>query len=209
LGILSRYKERADIRAYLEILLSLATVCLFSLFALKPTLTTIAGLFKEIEAKEETLDRINKKIQDLSTARSLYDRKIENIRLLDTAIPKGPKPEDFVIQVESLTAKYQIGESRLSLSNALILGKESSLTISKKQNDKLDSFPGGAGSIPVSFGTEVSVNQFATLTGFLSDYEFLRRPIKLDSVRISARRGEGETEVSFTTSGRVPYLVNE
>ena len=207
MGTLSRYRERADLRAYLEVFLSLITISIFSLFALRPTLLTIAGLYKEIEAKEQTLSTMNKKIQDLSTARSLYDREIRNVQLLDTAIPKGTDPVEFVRQIEALSAKHRIETSRLSLENALVLGKESSLTISTSKKGKASSFPKDAGSIPVSVGTTVPIDQFTLLTDFLADFEYLRRPIKIDVLRLSVKRADGGNDMSLSIEGQIPYSI--
>ena len=65
LNVMGRYKERADVKVYLEILLSLATISVFAIFALRPTILTIAGLLKEIETKKETLAKMDEKISNL------------------------------------------------------------------------------------------------------------------------------------------------
>ena len=80
LDIAGRYKERTDIRVYLEILLSLTTISIFSIFALRPTLLTIGGLIKDIEAKKATLVKMDEKMKNLSQAQNLYDQEREKIR---------------------------------------------------------------------------------------------------------------------------------
>lgn len=207
LNSLNRYNKRDDLKAYLEILLSLATISIFTIFALKPTLVTIAKLFKEIETKQEVLEIINKKIRNLSSARSLYDKEIGKISLLDTAIPKSAKPESFVGQIEALSAKHQIETTKLSLKDAPILGKQTSAT--SKKSDQKEPFPKDANSIPFSLGTTAPVDQFTPTSNFISDFESLRRPAKIDSLRISAKRGESGTTISLIIEGRIPYFISQ
>ena len=85
LNVLGRYRERADVRVYLEILLSLTAISIFSVFALRPTLLTIAELIKEIESKKLTLTQMEEKINNLSQAQTLFDRERGKIVLLDTS----------------------------------------------------------------------------------------------------------------------------
>src|SRR3972149_11044320 len=84
LNVVGSYRERADIRVYLEILLSLVTVSIFSIFALRPTLLTIAHLTREIQSKQQTLKTMEDKIGNLGQAQSLYDRERAKIALLES-----------------------------------------------------------------------------------------------------------------------------
>src|SRR3989304_278866 len=86
LNVVGQYRERADIKAYIEILLSLATISIFAVFALRPTLLTIAELIKEIDTKKQTLIKMEDKIENLSSAHTLYDRERSRINILLTSI---------------------------------------------------------------------------------------------------------------------------
>jgi len=55
LNISSQYSKKQDVRMFMELLLSLATVSLFAVFAIRPTLITIAELYKEIQGKKTTV----------------------------------------------------------------------------------------------------------------------------------------------------------
>ncbi|MEJ2441504.1 MAG: hypothetical protein P8Y06_01110, partial [Patescibacteria group bacterium] len=65
LNIVGVYKQRKDLRMFLELLLTLVTVSFFAAFALRPTLLTIIELLKEIDTKEETLTKMSTKIQEI------------------------------------------------------------------------------------------------------------------------------------------------
>ena len=108
LNTVDRYKERTDTRIYLEILLSLITISIFSIFALRPTLLTIAELIKEIEAKEQLVDKLDNKIETITSAQILYDRESSNIQLLKKAIPKKPEIDTAIYQLEGLIEKNNL-----------------------------------------------------------------------------------------------------
>ncbi|MDP1710294.1 MAG: hypothetical protein Q8L28_01635, partial [bacterium] len=74
LNVVNLYKQRADLRVFLEIILSLTTITIFAIFALKPTAVTIIGLVNEIKDKENSLSGLNQKINDLKTARNIYNQ---------------------------------------------------------------------------------------------------------------------------------------
>jgi len=65
LNILRVYYAKPNIKIYLELILSLTTIVIFSIFAIKPTVLTIIELNKEIQAKEETVRKINQKLDAL------------------------------------------------------------------------------------------------------------------------------------------------
>jgi hypothetical protein len=99
LNIVNVYKQRRDVKAFLELILTLVTISFFALFALKPTLLTIIELLREIEAKEETVEKMDTKIQNLQQAQTLYIQEAARIKLLETAIPDKPAPDLFVRQI--------------------------------------------------------------------------------------------------------------
>ncbi|MCK4588646.1 hypothetical protein KAT60_02400, partial [Candidatus Woesebacteria bacterium] len=72
LNVIVVYKRRKDLRMFLEITLSLVTISFFAVFALKPTLLTIAELTKEIKTKEETVAKMDEKIQNLERGQQIY-----------------------------------------------------------------------------------------------------------------------------------------
>ena len=90
LNIVGVYKQRKDLRMFLELLLTLVTVSFFAAFALRPTLLTIIELLKEIDTKEETLTKMSTKIQNLQQAQTLFLQEQSRISLLETTIPDTP-----------------------------------------------------------------------------------------------------------------------
>jgi hypothetical protein len=204
LNVAGQYRERADVKVYLEILLSLATVTIFSIFALRPTLLTIAELIKEIETKEGTIAVIDSKIQDLSKAQLLNDQQRANISLLQIAIPKEPYPDIFARQVEVLTQKHQTPLSSFTIGKTLILGestiaeKAPTTTVSESSSEELG----------FSMQTKVNITNFTSSSNLFGEIEKLRRPVGINSFTFSSAEDKegGEKILLFTITGYLPFL---
>ena len=61
LNIWRVYNTKPSLKIYLELILSLSTVAVFAVFAIKPTVLTIIELNKEISSKEETISKLLKR----------------------------------------------------------------------------------------------------------------------------------------------------
>ena len=72
---MASYSQKPSLKAYLEILLSLFTISILGIFAIRPTTITIGKLYNEIKAKEETIKRMDQKIQNLKNADELYTKE--------------------------------------------------------------------------------------------------------------------------------------
>ncbi len=191
----SRYKERQDIKIFLEILLSLLTISLFSLLALRPTLITIAELITEIESKKETVAVMGAKIEDLGRAQKLYDQEVSKIRLLDNSVPKDPAPDAFIRQIEGLSAKHSVGVLTMDLDEVVLLRKDKP---SKNIEDQDQ----------ISFSVSVSAD-YLQLFNFLSDLEKMRRPLDIHSLSMgTSTTGEG-TFLILVVDGVSPFLRKE
>lgn len=177
-NIVALYKQRQDLKAYLEIILSIGTIALFVIFAIKPTFVTIADLLVKINNQQQTSDQLDTKIKNLQIAQTEYNQEQTNIALLKTAVPSGPDVSSYVRQVEGTIQKNGLTESSLSI-------------------DKLDLLSTGAsGSATLNLTTTITGN-YQNLTNFLQDLENLRRPSILSKVDF--------TSGSLTTTNKTPY----
>lgn len=204
LNVAAQYSKRADIKAYLEILLSLATVIVFAIFALRPTLITIAELIKEIDSKKDTVQKMDDKIQKLAKAQSLFDQQRPNILLLSAAMPDSASPDSFIRQVEGLSIKHQSSISDLTVGSSTILGAQSKEKELKEQD--ISPVPEGAGTLDFSVTAVVNINDYSAIYNLLKDLEKLRRPIKFDSLKIDVSSKEEIKSLNMNVSGRLPYL---
>ena len=207
LNVLGRYRERADVRVYLEILLSLTAISIFSVFALRPTLLTIAELIKEIESKKLTLTQMEEKINNLSQAQTLFDRERGKIVLLDTSIPQKIDPVIFARQMEGLSSKHQsqileVLTGSTPISGEVVIG---SSTDSSSSSRDVEALPEGTLTFKYSIQLVSALDQFTALSNFLSDLEQLRLPSKLDSLSLSTTEIYQEKFLLMRIEGRLPY----
>lgn len=204
--MIGRYREKSDVRAYIEILLSLATVSVFAIFALRPTLLTIATLMKEIESKRETLEQMQAKIDKLNSAQTLYDRERSRIDILFTSIPTNPNPEVFARQIEGFSEKHGLSIAEINIGEAVILGKDTKSTSSTEKG--LSPLPGGSLGLNVSATYTTDLDRYFSLSNLVSDFEKSRRPAKIDTIRIKTTTDTKERikVLEFDIEARLPYF---
>jgi hypothetical protein len=202
LNTVDRYEERTDVRVYLEILLSLATISVFAIFALRPTLLTIAELIKEIEAKEELVDKLDSKIETITAAQIIYDKHRNNIELLKDAVPQQAKIDHLIYQLEGLVEKNNLRAQSIAVKETPLLDSPKK-SVQSGQNDK-------ESSESVSFDIKVR-GDYVSLFSFITDVENLLRPIKIINTTILAQQDEETEEIflSLTLSGDMPYNYTE
>ncbi len=199
LNIVSVYKQRRDLKAFLELILTLVTISFFALFALKPTLLTIIELLREIEAKEETVEKMDTKIQNLQQAQTLYLQEEARINLLETAIPDKPAPDLFVRQIEGLSTSYPVNLLGITIGEVTLLGEEKEI----RSKDELQPLPEGSKGITFSISIAGS---YQSLVNFLSALEDMRRPVAVDAINILSPQLEETQNLILVVTGRTPYL---
>lgn len=194
LNAIARYRQREDAKAYLEILLSLLTVSILAVFALRPTLLTISQLVKEIEAKRQTLAQLNSKIDNLVKAQTLYNNERESIERLKEAIPTDPEPDVLVRQFEGLSSSTQTPLSGLALGQAVVLGSDST--------DIPPNFPPNTNGI--TFRTSVGA-EYPTLFNFLTNLTNARRPLVIERLDLRIQDDAEQSGLVMGIDGKAPY----
>ena len=116
--------NKTKFKIYLELILSLSTVLIFSLLAIKPTVLTIIELNKEIKAKQETSLNLKQKIKNLQTANNLMQNELENIIYIHQAIPDNATPETIIKQIENVAQENSLQILGFSTSEVTLLGKD-------------------------------------------------------------------------------------
>lgn len=200
LGTLDQYQRKADVKVYIEIILSLITVSIFSIFALRPTLITIAQLIKDVDAKKEVLSKMENKLAQLETAQVAYDRDKERLDQLLVAIPYTPSPNVFIRQVEAVSSQTAKARS-LSVSEAAILGIS---TVSPKSNDQLMTFPENVITTDVGMSAQTPLSSYSAVYEFFKEIENLRTAVKVDTFSVTLEESEeGEKLIIVTINGRL------
>lgn len=97
----------------ISIILTLSTLCLFGLFAISPTLSTIARLRKEIADYEIINQKLGEKISALSTLQKAYSRLESDVPTVLASIPQSALVPLFIGQIQSLAIGSNIQVSQL------------------------------------------------------------------------------------------------
>jgi hypothetical protein len=200
LNVVDFYKKKQELKMFVEVLLSMATIAMFAVFALKPTALTIIDLYKEIKAKEELIAKMDTKLSNLSTAQSLITQNQAQINLLNTAIPKTAAPETFVRQIEG--ASYLDSATLIGLNIGEVVLKGD--TKKRPRKGEEISLPEGADG----FNFVLSLQSgFDPLSNFLAHLEQMRRPLKIDTLTITGSKDiETLDNLNYSLSGQAPFF---
>ena len=183
LDIMSLYKTRSDLKAYTEFLLSLARIGIFLIFAIKPTLVTIATLITKINTEQQTADQMDTKIKNLGTAQNLFNAQKAKIDLLVQAVPKGADAATYVRQIEGLIKKDNLTMVTLSI-------------------NEIDLKEGKSPMVVVATVT----GTYDQLIAFLKDVENLRRPAVLVKLNFAVSQLEaGSKSLNLTITPNTPF----
>lgn len=159
----------------------------FILFAIKPTVETIATLQKQYSNQQEILTKLKQKTKDLSSARLNYqaipdDKKIQ----LENAVPNKISLYTLVNSLESAAQSNQATISALQFQ---------SLTIDTKEATQ------EAGEIQFTFNIE---GTFSTLKKVLEAIKSSPRLILVDSLVFN--KVEGGSSIIMSATGKAYYL---
>ncbi|MCL4382875.1 hypothetical protein M1545_03735 [Patescibacteria group bacterium] len=200
LSIYSLYQKKPELKSYLELFLSLLAIAFFLIFALKPTLLTITQLLKDIDAKEEIIRKMDTKIQNLEIASELYASEEENITLVNDAVPQDPDPTGFVRQLEGLSRETNVNILGLTVREIVLVGEEPT---DQKRADNLAPLPSDSDGL----GFSISVSGgYQSLSSFISLLENMRRPVKIDTIGLTAAQTREGQVLVLIVSGRSLYL---
>lgn len=160
-----RFYEKPTAKISAALVLTILTIIFFAVFAIRPTLITIAELLKTIHDRQEVLVQLETKSESLAKAQQSYLEYSDTLNRLQTAIPADTAVPDLITAIEALAAKHQ-----LSL-NSLTLGEFS-----------FDSSP-NTFSEPQLFPFSLAVNgEYQSLQNFLNDVLAMPRFITVEAV---------------------------
>jgi len=95
-------------RNFTTVILTLIALSVFGLFAINPTLSTIAKLEKEIVDSEVIKQRLDDKIQALASLQEAYNRLEGDIPLIFEAVPNSPAVTLLTGQIQAVARDSNI-----------------------------------------------------------------------------------------------------
>lgn len=134
---LTDFYKKPVARVSFELFISVIAVIFFAIFAIRPTLQTMADLVKEIQDKEELVKQLDSKLASLNTAQEQYGQYSDRFYLLDEALPKRPSLLNALKIIEKIASE-----------NGLII---QDITVSNLPDEKVTAQAGSAQRDFVSF----------------------------------------------------------
>lgn len=200
LNILDLYKTKPNLKIYLEIILSLTTIIVFSLFAIRPTVLTIIELNNEINNKRSLINTLKQKTNNLTRASTLLQSQSSNLNLINEAIPSNANLDIAINQIEKLASNHQLQILNIA-STDLILSGESK---KKAKASDVKAMAGDASELNLALSVSGS---YENLLAFMVSLENLRRPLKIDSFTINSTNSANDDKlIVLTITGRLPFI---
>lgn len=141
-----------------------------AVFALKPTLTTVAGLWKEINTEKEIIIGLDRKLKLLQTAGQNYDKAGSKLYLLDKALPETIEVENMAKDLESLALENGLSALEFKQENFWLLQPQ----------------PTDNSSIKIS-GVDIKMSvggQESQVRNFTANLEKMGRMVKIESMTV-------------------------
>ena len=173
--------KKEKTKKYSSIIFSLISLSFFGIFAINPTLSTIAKLKKELSDTKFVDEQLSKKIANLSSLQEKYNIVEKDIPIVLAAIPNNPQIPLLMGQIQAVSR--QTGVEIINLQSF-----EVDVPGSHNDQKKYSSF---------SFSTSVRGN-YENLTNFISTLSSMERVISLDTLSINRKGNQpGILELSI------------
>jgi Tfp pilus assembly protein PilO len=191
---LQDFYQKPVAKVSLELFLSIGAVLFFAIFAVRPTLLTMAELVKEIEDKQKLDQQLQQKIAALSTAQSTYLSLQDRLIALDQAIPNTPQFIRSLKLLEKVASEQQLIISNLTVNE---IPQEEAADQSKDLQRV---------TIPVSVTV---TGEYASIKGFIEQVLNLRRTYIIDTVVFSKNDERGQERLDAIITFGMPYFGEE
>lgn len=178
--------QKKKARVYTSIVLSIFTSAFFLFFAIRPTLTTIASLIKEIKDKRVIAAKLQDKITALNSAQIEYQKIEKDFYLIDESLPQHPNISLLVLQLETLARKSSVSVEAIQFEKTILKGKEE-----KKS---------------VNFSLAVA-GDYKNLKSFLGSLIRLRRLVLIDT--FAFKTSPTEENLILSLNAQAHYLKHE
>lgn len=184
---LQKKARTSQTRSFVWLSLTIFTVSFFAIVAIKPTLVTIAKLNKEIQDQKEASKLLQSKIDSIITAQQEFTANMENIGLLEEALPEKNEFPKLAYFFEQISQENEVTLQSLSFEKIGSLKKPAGT-----------SSLGPANSLNFSLGVSGS---YAKLKSFLSSLESSRRVLTIQRTNFGQTKKENNFEILLIVSG--------
>lgn len=184
-------KQREDVKAYLELILTLVAVSFFVWFAIRPTFATILTLVKQIEAQKAISQKLDQKLKNLAAISKDKAQFNKDKEVIDDSLPGDISPALTSRQFEAVAREEKINLETLAIGKAI------------KTKEEMNSGSDLVNTLPVSLTAQGAPEQAIS---FLTKLENMRRPIVWEKISLSGKPPGRATQLDITASGLIPFL---
>ena len=175
LELLPNLKEEKT-QKFTSIVLTLIALSFFGIFAISPTISTIARLQKEVSDSNFTEEQLKQKITNLSTLGQEYQRIQQDIPYVLFAIPQDPQISTLIAQIQALSQ-----QSNIQLNGLQTLQVE--VATQNKTQKKYSAF---------SFSVSAE-GQYENIISFIESLKNMQRITSLDTIALNKKTDQNKT----------------
>ncbi len=179
LQVLSDFKNERT-RKVTSITLTLLALIIFSLFAINPTISTIAKLQKELSDSEFAHQQLQRKITNLSSLQNQYSKLQNDLPTILNALPQSPNAPLLIAQIQSVGQTSKININSLQNFQVELFNQNAA---SKKYSSYSFSFS-GAGS-------------YEDISTFISNLVSMQRIIDFDVLSINKTENQNSLKLNI------------
>lgn len=112
LSLVPALKEKRA-QQFTTLALTFVTISFFALFAINPTLSTIADLQRQLSDNSFVNDQMQKKIANITSLQTQYTNISSQLDPVFAAVPKDPGLDSFVGQIHTLSTQNSLTLGRI------------------------------------------------------------------------------------------------
>lgn len=186
--VLSDFYRNPISSVSLELILTILLFLILTIFAIKPTLTTMGELSKEINEKKEVENKLKQKVASLNTAQIEYLSWQEQLNMLDSALPSADSTLRDIKTIEKLAFESNVILTNLSL---------------PKFPDKINNTETAVFNQPINVAVE---GDYISIKAFVEQLQQNQRVMVVNTISFTIRKQRGNDEsLSATMSINTPY----
>lgn len=162
-------------------ILSLLALSFFGIFAISPTLSTIAQLNRQLADRKEVEQKLDTKIQTLSSLQQQYTTIQSSLPLINAALPQKPEAVYLLGQLDALAKNSNVIVTQIQINSVSLTSPKTSKTM----------------EVPFSISAQGAKED---MTNFIKQLSFFDRIIVLDQITISQELNQ-EGEITLNGNG--------
>lgn len=205
---LKDFSSQPITKASLSLVASLLTVSILAIFAIKPTLTTIAKLINQINNDKKIENQLALKIISLKEIQKRLEEIKPFLPVIEKALPSNHSFSRIEREIEYLAFKDQILLESVNVGQFWIVDKVNSdpETDSENQDNNLVYLENQTEPV-FKLDLNLSVSgTYKNLKQFLFDLENIDRIIKIDNLNFSKNINQTDKNIKLSIVAQAYYL---